>query len=274
VSQHADVTLSHTRVQVELPSEFEDVLPGVKWGAVDAFPSPAYWMYQVIARRLLGAVVRYRLGESLKEEVAACILGGHGVPADVGVAAFLRLKALGSFDGIPTEHHLLKALTDPLVVGGRAIRYRFARQKARYLSSALRRVSCESPPVACGRELRDWLLELPGVGYKTASWIARNWLDADDVAILDIHIMRAGALGGFLDARLSVQHHYLALEAQFLKFSRAIGVLPSELDAVMWIEMAASSRTVRGLLIDFSERVASVDGASSMSANIGSADPH
>ncbi|MDZ3993341.1 hypothetical protein PspTeo4_24872 [Pseudomonas sp. Teo4] len=48
-------------------------------------------------------------------------------------------------------------------------------------------------PLHSGRALRDWLLELPGIGYKTASWVARNWLDADDVAILDIHILRAGA---------------------------------------------------------------------------------
>jgi thermostable 8-oxoguanine DNA glycosylase len=118
------------------------------------------------------------------------------------------------------------------------------------------------------------LLQLPGVGYKTASWIARNWLDADDVAILDIHIMRAGALGGFLDPRLSVQHDYLALEAQFLQFGRAIGVLPSELDAVMWIEMAASSRTVRALLINLSQGVETVGSARSISANVGSADPY
>jgi endonuclease III len=39
-------------------------------------------------------------------------------------------------------------------------------------------------------------MSLPGIGPKTASWIARNWLDADDVAILDIHIMRVGQVIG------------------------------------------------------------------------------
>ena len=95
--------------------------------------------------------------------------------------------------------------------------------------------------------VRDWLLALPGIGYKTASWIARNWLDADDVAILDIHVLRAGALAGFFERELTVERDYLQLEDQFLKFSRAIGVRASELDAVIWLEMMSSSATVRNL---------------------------
>src|SRR5207248_10153124 len=83
---------------------------------------------------------------------------------------------------------------------------------------------------------------------KTASWIARNWLDADDVSILDIHVVRAGRLAGFLAPGLSVERDYLALEAQFLAFSKAVGVRASELDAVIWREMASSSSTVRELL--------------------------
>jgi N-glycosylase/DNA lyase len=135
----------------------------------------------------------------------------------------------------------------PLLVSGRSTGYRFARKKANYLSVAMKRLSEESPPISSGRELRDWLTELPGIGLKTASWVARNWLDADDVAILDIHVLRAGALGGFLDPTMSVQRDYLDLEAQFIRFSRAIGVRPSELDAVIWFEMMSSPATVTRL---------------------------
>ena len=74
-------------IKVDLRPPDTETLPGVSRGAVEAFPTPAYWTYQVIARRICGTPVRYRLGRNLAEEVAACLLGGHGIPAAVGVSA-------------------------------------------------------------------------------------------------------------------------------------------------------------------------------------------
>jgi len=248
VTQRAAVFARHAQVQIELPSPDEPVLPGLRWGSIEAFPTPAYWTYQALARRLIDKSVRYRLGSSLEEELAACLLGGHGIPARVGVAAFQRLRARGVLAGTPSEHDLFVELTEPLPIDGRLVRYRFAKQKARYLSAAIHAIRANSPSLSSGRTLRDALVALPGVGLKTASWIARNWLDADDVAILDIHVLRAGALTGFLDSTLRVDRDYLALERQFLAFSRAIGVRASELDALIWLEMASSASTVRRLM--------------------------
>jgi hypothetical protein len=45
-----------------------------------------------------------------------------------------------------------------------------------------------------------------------------------------------------------VPRDYLALEAQFLATSRALGVRASELDAVIWYEMMASPRSVARLM--------------------------
>jgi hypothetical protein len=139
-------------------------------------------------------------------------------------------------------------LSEPLQVNDRRIKYRFARQKASYLSSALARLASGSPPLDSGKSLRNWLLRSPGIGLKTASWIARNWLTANDVAILDIHVLRAGALGGFFDESLTVERNYLELESQFLRFSQAIGAWPSELDAVLWFEMTNSPLSVSELM--------------------------
>lgn len=100
-----------------------------------------------------------------------------------------------------------------------------------------------------GRLLRDWLMQLPGIGPKTASWIARNWMDADDVAILDIHIMRVGQAIGLFPRELTVERHYRELETLFLQFSQALDVRASELDAVLWYEMA-SSPTMARVIID------------------------
>ncbi len=248
MTQSAAVLTGAVSIKVDLPPPDSEVLPGVRWGAIEAFPTPAYWAYQVFARRLCGSPARYRLGTSLSEEVSACLLGGHGIPANVGVAAFRKLQSLGVLADTPTEEALFKLLSEPLNIDGRQIKYRFARQKARYISAALERLASESPPTHSGKDLRNWLTQLPGIGYKTGSWVARNWLDADDVAILDIHILRAGNLAGFFRENLTVERNYLDLESQFLCFSGAIGVRPSELDAVMWYEMMSSPRTITELM--------------------------
>lgn len=247
--QHACVRTQNAWIDIDLPAQGAEVTPGVCWGTVQAFPTPAYWAYQVLARRITGTMVRYRLGSTLREEVGACLLGGHGISARMGLLAFEHLKHRGVFlHGPPSAHQLHAWLSEPLVIGDRKVRYRFAAQKARYLAAALSKLVTDPAPDSSGRALRDWLLDIPGVGYKTASWIARNWMDADDVAILDIHVRRAGILGGFLDPHLTVEHHYLELERQFIKFSRGLGVRTSELDAVIWLEMSQSRATVARML--------------------------
>lgn len=234
---------------VELPKPNDEVIPGVPWGAVEAFPTPAYWAYQVYARRLNGERINYKLGATLKEEVGACLLGGHGIPSTVGLAAYYHVKARGAFgDEPPSEDQLLEWLREPMALDGRLVRYRFAKQKARYLAAALHKLAGEEAPIQSGRALRDWLLDVPGIGYKTASWVARNWLDADDVAILDIHILRAGLLGKFFDSHLTVERHYLQLEEQFIRFSKGLGVRASELDALIWLEMMSSPATVHSIM--------------------------
>lgn len=238
-----------TMIDIELPDETEEVIPGIQWGTAFTFPSPAYWKYQVLARRIQGNQIRYQLGKTLAEEVGACLLGGHGIPAGIGIAAFEHLKVKGVFSSTShLENQLLEWLTEPIQYGNKTVRYRFARQKAKYLYAALIKLDNETAPNNSGKELRNWLLDVPGIGYKTASWIARNWLDADDVAILDIHILRAGQLVGFFKPKLSVERHYLELEEQFISFSKGLGVRASELDSTIWYEMMSSPSTVRQVM--------------------------
>jgi thermostable 8-oxoguanine DNA glycosylase len=243
--------LGTATVQIELPGPDQEVIPGVVWGPIEAFPTPAYWAYQVLARRAQGTQIKSRLGTTLREEVGACLLGGHGIPASVGLAAFESLRTRGAFAGAGhDEDTLFEWLSEPLQVGERSVRYRFARQKAKYLAAATAKINDEPAPTTTGRLLRDWLLHIPGIGFKTASWIARNWLDADDVAILDIHLLRAGLLAGFFPRDLTVERHYLQLESMFLAFSEGLGVRASELDAVIWWEMMSSASTVSRIFED------------------------
>ena len=169
-------------IQLELPPAHELLLPGVPWGRVEAFPTPAYWAYQVMSKHVLGEPPEYKLGQTLAQEVTACLLGGYGIPAAVGIAAFERLRDHGVLAGTPSEYELLRLLDAPLAVHGKSVRYRFVRQKARYVSQALACLAAGEPHQQSGRQLRDWFLQLNGIDPKTASWIARNWLRADDVA--------------------------------------------------------------------------------------------
>lgn len=246
MSQTAAVLTKTGAIQVELPSANAEVLPGVRWGSVDAFPTPAYFAFQVVAQRLIGRPPTYTLGRTLAEEVGACLLGGHGISGEIGIAAYEHLRNRGAFSAqsIPSVEQLESWLREPIRVGKRVVQYRFAAQKADYLGRALPMLR-GAPVFTIGRQLRDWLLCLPGVGPKTASWIARNRLHADDVAILDIHIMRVGQIAGVFPKDHTAERHYQQLEERFLRFSAALDVRPSELDAVIWSEMASSPASVR-----------------------------
>ncbi|MCB1864336.1 MAG: hypothetical protein KDG50_02830 [Chromatiales bacterium] len=143
-----------------------------------------------------------------------------------------------------------RLLSEPLVVGGRSIRYRYPRQKAKYISAALEYLNTNTPPENCGKALRDWLTAVPGIGYKTASWIARNWLDARDVAILDIHIHRAGVLAGIFKPNDDVNKDYLRMEDIFVKLADGIGIPANILDNQIWNELRLTPSLVRHMLTD------------------------
>lgn len=86
-------------------------------------------------------------------------------------------------------------------------------------------------------DLRDTLATLPGVGLKTASWIVRNYRASGAVAIIDVHILRAGHHLGLFESQWTPSNQYRLLESQFLKFAAAIETLPTLLDSIMWDQM-------------------------------------
>jgi N-glycosylase/DNA lyase len=217
----------------------------LRWGRADDPYTPAFWRAQVWFDALNNPRPVYALGRTLAEEVALCLLGGHGIRAEVALATFARLRERGLLDparaaglgASATAQVLFDTLREPVLVDGRAIRYRFAPQRSRYLTAALLALADEQPPTRDAAAFRAWMVRLPGVGWKTASWITRNYLGSDEVAILDIHILRAGWILGLFDPLAAVSRAYHALEARFLAFARGIGVSPSALDAVIWREM-------------------------------------
>ncbi|WP_018416540.1 hypothetical protein [Teredinibacter turnerae] len=233
-------------LHIDLPPQDEEVLPGVRWGNAAGFPTVAYWMLRTIETRLTNKTVQYKLGASLLEEIGACLLGGHGIPAENGLAAYEHMKEKGAFSGdLYSADQLLEWLSEPIRLREKSFKYRFAKQKSSYIHSAIKRLGESEAPAASGQELRNWLLDIKGVGLKTASWVARNWLDADDVAILDIHIYRAGLLGGFFTDSMTVEKDYLKLESRFIELAESMEVKTSELDSLMWFEMQQSPSVLK-----------------------------
>ena len=226
------------RQQLRLPDAAHEVMDGVLWGEHYALFTPAYWATMAWYDSFEGRPIDYRIGHTLTEEVAACILGGYGIPAEVGWAAFYRIRQAGLLQRRqPGTEAFFDLLREPLDIRGKRVRYRFARQKAHYLSSALTKLQTAPPALDNDVALRDWLLQLEGVGPKTASWITRNWLKSDNVAIIDIHIHRAGLLMGLYSPSDTPAKNYRAMECKFLEFARRINVKASTLDALIWYEM-------------------------------------
>lgn len=227
-----------------LPEGLAEVMPGVRWGSPDELFTPAFWKYQSEAQVRRNLYRDHRLGETLLEEIAVCLLGGYGIPAEMGMAAFRRLREDGLLAGDASEQSIFERLLNPFEIGGRQMRYRFASQKASYLSRSLS-LARDFKVSGSERQLREQLLRLPGIGPKTASWVVRNHLDSDDVAIIDVHLHRACVMMKVFDADSDPARDYFGLEELFLGFARAIKVRASVLDAVIWDLMRRIGPTAR-----------------------------
>ena len=228
-------------IEIQLPHPDQELLPGIEWGFVEEILSPAFWKYQTQMQRNQKRFIQHKLGQTLKEEVAVCLLGGFGMPAELGIVAFQRLKKKRLLDGEATAEAIETQLSELFIINGKARKYRFPRQKAKYLAKALKGLDegkTPDQPVA----LRNYLTTFSGIGPKTASWVVRNHLNTDKVAILDVHIIRAGVNMGLYDPSNNPTKSYYPMEEKFLAFCAAINEPASSVDAVMWDMMRRLGR--------------------------------
>ena len=238
-------TIRGTMQRLALPSPDQQVLPGVLWGRFDELFTPAFWRGQAWQHGEMATYRRMQLGSNLIEEMAACLLGGYGMRAELGLAAFRRLKDRGLLVGVPSRQAIEDALTEPFGEETKARHYRFPRQKSRYLAICIAELERRPEPKG-DFALRELLLSLPGIGPKTASWIVRNYRGSNAVAIIDVHILRAGRLIGIFRKNQQPEHDYNELEQAFLRFAAAIEVPAAILDALMWDYMRILSGVALG----------------------------
>ncbi|MCM0754812.1 8-oxoguanine DNA glycosylase [Desulfovibrio aminophilus] len=250
MSRVIGIVINEQIVKRIMPCSEEQVLPGIEWGDPWRLFTPAYWLVQAWMAGLdTKPLTKHRACNGVVDELVFCLLGGYGITAEMAMAAYEQCRRAGIIEARETRQEVwADTLNTPLTIDGRYIRYRYPNQKAKYIALAMRIVHNEPLHLESGLMLRDQLLHIPGVGYKTASWVARNVLDCDDVAILDIHIIRAGNLCGLFTKNDRVEKDYRSMECRFLSFCQALGMRPAVLDCVIWDGMReAGNLPIRAL---------------------------
>ena len=124
---------------------------------------------------------------------------------------------------------------------------RFPNNKAGYITKAQtafpsiyqRIVELHAQPL----ELREWLVKnVKGYGYKEASHFLRNIGLGEQLAILDVHILRELEEMKLIEkgTKLSPKK-YLEIEEKFIGLARKLGLKPAELDIAIWLARSGNA---------------------------------
>ncbi len=191
----------------------------------------------------------------LWHELASCILGSQ-VPYEVAIAAAEHLKMARLLD-LPTAGHdrqvyearIARALKTTLLhVPGsaRGRRYRFPSARATHIGRTAHDIydkghrlhtvlmGCKTP-----QEARKLIISLAtGVGPKQASLFLRNIGLAENLAILDVHVLRymkrMDLIADCLTAVSSLSC-YERIESIFCEHALSLGFKPSHFDLAVWV---------------------------------------
>lgn len=185
--------------------------------------------------------------QDVHRELLFCLLGGHAVSYELARSATDLCERLDVFAGHWKPDALQAELTDelnrpqflPLKRDGTPRRYRYPRRKAQLIVAA-RAWLLERPALTVDllglddeRDRRAHLCGCPGIGPKTASWLLRNLGYAQNLAVLDVHVLRAMATAGVLpNARLP--QDYEQIETSFLAWCEDIQAPPAAFDLFLW----------------------------------------
>ena len=232
----------------------------VEWMDPTFLGSAAFWIEETRSRAPSPSL---RMGSTVAEEVAMCLFGGYGVNEQMSTHAFWAVRDAGLLDTSrpPSASAVEAVLRTPLIIRGRArpVRYRFPAQRAERVARAVAALGAEPIDATSlsPRELRMALTRLDGVGLKTASWVVRNLTLSDEIAIVDIHIRRAGVAAGVFDPGWILPRDYLLFEEAFCAWARLGGVATADLDVCIWSTLARLGTTAR--LLFGVDRLADLD---------------
>ena len=184
---------------------------------------------------------------SFERELLFCLLSGHGISYEHALSAAAHVRRLEPFGAQWTPVGLLARVQrelalpqfEPLRSDGRLRRYRFPRRKAELVVGAREWLIAVGEPIAAlsaiddERARRRFLCGCPGVGLKTASWLLRNLGLASELAILDVHLIRALRAAGRV-AALALPRDYELAERAFLDWCRELDAPAAAFDLFVW----------------------------------------
>ncbi len=215
------------------------VVAGVDWGAI--------WIEFGCAFEKRSRILAGSTEDDLRRELIFCLLGGHAVPYELARSSADVVSTVGVFDAERDDAELLALLERelstpqflPRRVDGSLRRYRYPRRKAQLLVACRAWVNGldslrEALLGASGeRARRELLCRCPGVGPKSASWMLRNCGLGENLAILDVHVLRAMASAGRLEPA-SLPRDYDRVEAAFLAWCHELGASAGAFDLLLW----------------------------------------
>jgi len=122
---------------------------------------------------------------------------------------------------------------------------RFSENKSKYIIAARNLFTKDSKlqvknrleSFANSQEAREWLAEnVKGFGMKEASHFLRNIGMGNDLAILDVHILKNLKNFGIIEEipKSLTPKKYLEIENKMKRFSKEIGIPFDELDLLLW----------------------------------------
>lgn len=189
-----------------------------------------------------------RKSGSVEAEILFCLLGGFGITYEHNVSALEVLAPLDPFGDSWDDDELFEAIAEELSVpqfdppkrDGTPRRFRFPRRKATLIVLARRWVITNGPVewwlerLSSARERRDYLCDCPGIGRKTASWLLRNLGWGDELAILDVHLLRALGEAGRMPDDVKLPRDYERVEEAFLQWCSDLDAPPGVFDLFAW----------------------------------------
>ncbi len=210
-----------------------------------------------IAKRVEQRSERRSTEIGLWRELTCCVLSSQ-VSYQLALSATERLSKMGVFsrvygnDSSSIFHQqIFEALSAPLNVEGRQIRYRFPKIKATQLSVTRDRIKSAdirlSTLVYCKQndyEKRRRIMSLVcGFGPKQTSMFLRNASSSYSLAILDRHALKFMNMVGLVsDQEISMSstlRRYEAIEGRFDRYAVGIGYPTGYVDWAVWIVMRA-----------------------------------
>ncbi len=191
----------------------------------------------------------------LWEELVCCVLSSQ-VKFELSQAVTRNIRRNGLLDlkvfDSSYEDRLREILRSPVMVDGRAVKYRFPNAKARQIAAARENIygsGISLREILDGysepSELRTALINLvPGLGMKQASMYLRNVSNSFELAVIDVHVLR---YMNVLDLVKKVpptisKTQYLVKENMLTKYAKKFGYPVGCVDYAIWIVMRVARK--------------------------------